>query len=194
LPRKRGRPRTAIHERASGLKPGLSAENKVSPTRTILHDAVDIFLKPALPDSNLDRSGTNILFIFIYFLADSPVITSRKRINRKSKENEQLLSKINSLAAAATVGGMTSPQDSDLLAPTDRLSSPEKEAPKSKKEKVKFNIKSAETQQTIKEFREKHPEMGELTDLEVCGLQAIMDSINSQHVSSNLKYYNANLV
>lgn len=113
------------------------------------------------------------------YLVGSPVVVSRRRINRKSRENEQLLSKINSLATAVT---MTSPQDSDLLSPSDRLPSPEKEASKSKKTaKIKFDINSPETQQSIKEFREKHPELSEITDLEVCAIQTIIESNQVVH-------------
>lgn len=101
-------------------------------------------------------------------------------------DNEQLLSKINTLAAAIN---MTSPRDSELLSPND-LHSPGKDSveltTKSKKPKSKFNIKSAENQLAIKEFREKHPELSEMSDLEICGVKAIVDSIANQQVSINV--------
>jgi hypothetical protein len=55
-PRKRGRPRTnAINVRLQSMKgPKISvkaSDRSLSPGRTILHDAVDIFLKPAMPNS-----------------------------------------------------------------------------------------------------------------------------------------------
>lgn len=94
-------------------------------------------------------------------------------------ENEQLLSKINSLAAAVN---MTSPKDSDLLSLTDlpssRLQSPEADLADSKK--AKFNLKAADTQLAIEKFREKHPELKEMSDLEIFGIQAIISAIADQ--------------
>jgi hypothetical protein len=122
-----------------------------SPTRTILHDAVDIFLKPG--ETSI---GSTIL--------------PRKRLGKKLKnlENEQLLSKINTLAAAIS---MTSPKDSDLLSPTDsttaqnRLQSPER----------KFDLNSPEMQSSIEKFKEQHPELKEMSDLEICGIKAVIN-------------------
>lgn len=186
--RKRGRPRTTnkiVGQKLPQTIPQDSFQKtNLSPKRTILHDAVDIFLKPN--DSvSMDRSSKKKIGKKFSFLAASP--TSRKRVNRKSKnlENEQLLSKINTLAEAIK---MTSPKHSDLVSPTNsnRLQSPDldqlDETAKSKKTKAKFDLKAPENQTLIEKLRNEHSELKEMSDLEVCGIHAIMNAISDQQV------------
>jgi hypothetical protein len=119
-------------------------------------------------------------------------------LHRKSKhlDDEQLLSKINSLAAAIN---MTSPSESSAASPSDRkrvpspegdpssstnLASPTFEPKRKKKMKSKaFNVKSAENQKIVKEFREKHSELADLSDAEVFGIKTITDGLIDQRVN-----------
>lgn len=78
---------------------------------------------------------------------------------------------------------MTSPKDSDLLSPNEnRLLSPDDGTTKAKKVRAEFDIKSVANQMAVEKFREKHPELKDMSDLEICGVQTIMNAMVDQQV------------